>query len=260
MKNVRPPAVAGLFYSDDPRQLAGDIAAMLAAVHPAPAIRPKALIVPHAGYIYSGPIAAQAYALLAPLALVIRRVILLGPAHRVPVHGLAASSASAFETPLGLVPVESTPLLPPIFVNDAAHSQEHSLEVQLPFLQTLLGNFSLLPFVVGTAITDEIADVLERLWGGSETLIVISSDLSHYQPYEKARQIDHNTVNDILHLRTLVHHEQACGAVPINGIIEVARRKNLIPHLIDLRNSGDTAGDQSRVVGYCAIAFEENSS
>jgi len=259
VKNVRPPAVAGMFYPDDSRQLSNDVTAMLAAVPAASAaaIRPKALIVPHAGYIYSGPIAARAYALLAPLADVIRRVILLGPTHRVSVRGLAASSAHTFITPLGYVPLEPAPLLPSISLNDAAHSQEHSLEVQLPFLQTLLENFSLLPLAVGSATTDDVADVLERLWGGPETLIVISSDLSHYHPYAEARQIDQNTVDDILHLRPLTHHEQACGAIPINGIIEVARRKHLTPHLIDLRNSGDTAGDKSRVVGYCAIAFEE---
>ncbi|MDP2809603.1 MAG: AmmeMemoRadiSam system protein B [Rhodocyclaceae bacterium] len=259
--HIRPPAVAGMFYPGDARELAGEVATLIegAAVSP---IVPKALIVPHAGYVYSGPVAASAYALLAPLRGRIRRVVLLGPAHRVPVHGLAAPVSTSFRTPLGRVPVDSDAIesalhLPQVNVGEVAHAQEHSLEVQLPFLQTVLDDFTLAPFVVGTASAREVAEVLVLLWGGPETLIVISSDLSHYHPYAEARQIDQGTADDIVHLRPLADHEQACGATPVNGLIEVARRKGLKPHLLDLRNSGDTAGDRSRVVGYCAIAFTE---
>ncbi|WIM06180.1 MAG: AmmeMemoRadiSam system protein B [Candidatus Nitricoxidivorans perseverans] len=260
--HIRPPAVAGAFYPGDARELAGNVAAMIEDAAVAP-VTPKALIVPHAGYIYSGPVAASAYALLAPLRGRIRRVILLGPAHRVPVRGLAAPVATSFRTPLGLVPldraaIESALRLPQVGVGEVAHAWEHSLEVQLPFLQAALGDFNLVPFVVGAASNDEVAEVLNLLWGGPETLIVISSDLSHYHPYAEARQIDRSTVDDILHLRTLADHEQACGATPVNGLIEIARKKGLRPHLLDLRNSGDTAGDRSRVVGYCAVAFEES--
>lgn len=259
---IRPPAVADMFYPGDARELAGDVAAMIEGAAVAP-VTPKALIVPHAGYIYSGPVAASAYALLAPLRGRIRRVVLLGPAHRVAVQGLAAPVSTLFQTPLGRVPVdraaiESVLHLPQVSVGEVAHAHEHSLEVQLPFLQAVLGDFSLAPFVVGAASNEEVAEVLNLLWGGPETLVVISSDLSHYHPYAEARRIDRGTVDDILHLRPLTNHEQACGATPVNGLIEVARRKGLKARLLDLRNSGDTAGDRSRVVGYCAVAFEES--
>lgn len=267
VQSTRPPAVAGMFYPGEPHDLASEIMAMLAtAVPPAPTFagHPKALIVPHAGYIYSGPIAACAYACLAPQAATIRRVILLGPCHRVPVRGLAVPHASAFATPLGTVPLDHEAIsaalvLPQVVLHDAAHAQEHSLEVQLPFLQQVLEDFSLVPFAVGYATPDEVAEVLDLLWGGPETLIVISSDLSHYHPYPDAQRRDRHTADDIAHLRLLLDHEQACGATPINGLIELAQRRSLTPHLLDLRNSGDTAGDKSRVVGYASFAFTENS-
>jgi len=259
--SFRAPAVAGLFYPADAATLAATVGSMLAAAHPSP-LMPKALIVPHAGYVYSGPVAASAYALLRPLAKTIRRVVLFGPAHRVPVAALAATSAASFATPLGQVPVDGTAIaaaamLAQVKISDPAHAEEHSLEVQLPFLQTVLEDFSIAPFVVGGASGSQVAEVIELLWGGPETLIVVSSDLSHYLPYAMARQIDSATADTVLTLRSLAHHEQACGAAAINGLVEAARRRHLRPKLLDLRNSGDTAGDKSRVVGYAAFAFTE---
>ena len=264
IQSIRPAAVAGMFYPGEPRTLAGDVEAMLGAVSPEPTFRapPKALIAPHAGYIYSGPIAASAYALLAPHAATIRRVVLLGPCHRVAVRGIAASTAQAFATPLGVIPLDQEAVaavlrLPQVVRHDAAHAEEHSLEVHLPFLQRVLADFSLVPLAVGYATPDEVAEVLDLLWGGPETLIVVSSDLSHYHAYADARRRDSRTAEDIGHLRLLADHEQACGATPINGLIEVARARGLRPQLLDLRNSGDTAGDKSRVVGYASFAFYE---
>jgi AmmeMemoRadiSam system protein B len=258
---TRPAAVAGSFYPGHPARLGSDVAAMLAE-STAMAACPKALIVPHAGYIYSGPIAASAYASLEKSAVAIRRVVLFGPAHRVWVAGLAAPSADRFETPLGQVPIDRAAIdavmhLHQVEINDAAHSAEHSLEVQLPFLQTVLDDFALAPFVVGGASPAEVAEVMDALWGGPETLVVVSSDLSHYLPYAEARRIDRATADSILDRKPLSRQEQACGATPINGLLEVARRRKLQPALLDLRNSGDTAGDRDRVVGYAAFAFSE---
>jgi AmmeMemoRadiSam system protein B len=266
VQGIRPPAVAGMFYPGEAHDLAGEVATMLAAaVPPAPTFagNPKAIIVPHAGFIYSGPVAASAYACLVPQAATIRRVVLLGPCHRVPLRGLAVPHADAFATPLGTIPLDREAIvaalaLPQVVHHDAAHAQEHSLEVQLPFLQQVLDIFSLVPLAVGYATPDEVAEVLDLLWGGPETLIVISSDLSHYHPYPDAQRRDRHTVDDISHLRLLLDHEQACGATPINGLIELSQRRGLTPHLLDLRNSGDTAGDKSRVVGYASFAFTEN--
>jgi AmmeMemoRadiSam system protein B len=221
---------------------------------------PKALIVPHAGYVYSGPIAAHAYARLATGRRTIRRVVLLGPTHRVPVRGLALPTMRAFATPLGVVEVDRKAALlaltlPQVQESDAAHALEHSLEVQLPFLQAVLDEFRIVPFAVGDATADEVADVIGRLWGGPETLIVVSSDLSHYHRYAEARAIDRGTADAILALGPSIDHEQACGATPVNGLLLCARRRGLAPELLDLRNSGDTAGDKSRVVGYASFAF-----
>jgi AmmeMemoRadiSam system protein B len=252
-----------MFYPGSPELLASEVGTLLAAVPPVPTFPvPKALIAPHAGYIYSGPVAASAYALLAPCAEIIRRVVLLGPCHRVAVRGIAVSTADSFATPLGTVRLDMDAIsaalrLPQVVRHDAAHAEEHSLEVQLPFLQQVLGDFSLVPLAVGYATPDEVAEVLELLWGGPETLIVISSDLSHYHGYADAQRRDRQTTDDIAHLRLLADHDQACGATPINGLIEVAQRRGLQPHLLDLRNSGDTAGDRARVVGYASFAFTE---
>jgi AmmeMemoRadiSam system protein B len=221
---------------------------------------PKAIIAPHAGYIYSGPIAASVYALLAPARGVIERVVLLGPTHRVVVRGLALPGAAAFATPLGTVEidqpaVEALRQLPQVGVSAEAHALEHSLEVHVPFLQAILGTFTLVPLAVGRAGQHEVAEVLDRLWGGAETLIVVSSDLSHYLPYADAQAVDRATAKAILELATNISHEQACGATPVTGLTLAARRRGLKPELIDLRNSGDTAGDRNRVVGYGAFAF-----
>ena len=258
---TRPAAVAGSFYPGAADQLAATLSAMLGAARAgAPASPIKALVVPHAGYIYSGPIAASAYALLAPQRSSITRVVLLGPCHRVAVRGLALPTARAFATPLGDIPVdeglESALLdLPQIQRSDAPHQLEHSLEVQLPFLQTVLQSFTLLPLAVGDATVPEVAEVLNRIWGGPETLIVISSDLSHYHGYAEAQRRDQATVEKILALQPLDSFEQACGALPVNGLIVAAARHGLRPRLVDLRNSGDSAGDRDRVVGYASLAF-----
>jgi AmmeMemoRadiSam system protein B len=249
-----------MFYPESAAVLARQVAQMLAAAPPSLAQRPKAIIVPHAGYIYSGPVAASVYALLATLRDTVSRIVLLGPTHRVAIAGLAIPSSSAFATPLGNVPVDQEALaaladLPQVVVNDAAHADEHSLEVQLPFLQTIFGEFSLLPFAVGQASPQEVADVLDRLWGGEETLIVVSSDLSHYLPYATAQKIDAQTAQHIVDLDPTLHHQQACGAAPLNGLLLAARQHGLQAQLLDLRNSGDTAGDKTRVVGYGAFAF-----
>jgi len=263
--DVRPAAVAGMFYPDAPRRLDADVRAYLAeAATTDEPTWPKALIAPHAGYVYSGPIAASAYAQLAPGREAIRRVVLLGPVHRVPVRGLALPEAGAFVTPLGSVAVdrEASALarsLPQVVVSAAAHAYEHSLEVQLPFLQRVLAAFSIVPFAVGDASAEEVAAVIDLLWGGRETVIVVSSDLSHYHSYADARRIDRATVDDIEALASTLDHEQACGATPINGFTLCARRHALKPKLLDLRNSGDTAGDKSRVVGYAAFAFSYTS-
>jgi hypothetical protein len=263
MPAIRTPAVAGLFYPADPRQLAHDVRQLLVAARPHE-LTPKALIVPHAGYIYSGAIAATAYATLQPIAARIRRVVLLGPTHRVAVRGLALPGAEAFDTPLGRVMLDAAAArsithLPQVTVSVQAHALEHSLEVQLPFLQSVLPDFTLLPLAVGMATPDEVAEVLETLWGGEETLIVISSDLSHFLPYATAQRVDHDTVQTILKLRQPIEHDHACGGTPISGLIVAARQHHLTPHLLDLRNSGDTAGSHDQVVGYAALAFTEET-
>jgi MEMO1 family protein len=263
----RPPAMAGMFYPADPAALRRDLQHYLAQVPAAAtdAPAPKALIAPHAGYVYSGPIAAQAYARLRPLAGTIRRVVLLGPVHRVAVRGLAVPSVAAFDTPLGSVEVDRDALaqlagLPQVVTSDRAHAQEHSLEVHLPFLQHVLGEFKVVPLAVGEATAAEVDEVLARLWGGAETLVVVSSDLSHYLPYAAACAADRATVNAMLAFESTLDPAQACGATPVNGLLAFARRRGLRADLLDLRNSGDTAGVRARVVGYAALALYEADS
>ena len=265
--HVRPPAVAGMFYPQSAAALSAKLRAYLAEAPAADLQRPapKALIVPHAGYIYSGPIAASAYARLLPARSTIRRVVLLGPAHRMALRGIALPEARAFATPLGVVDVdrEAVAVLrghPEVGVSAAAHAEEHALEVQIPFLQSVLERFMLVPLVVGHASGDEVASVLEALWGGAETVVIVSSDLSHYHRYADAQSIDRATADTILGEAPTLDHEQACGATPINGLLTVARRRSLAVELLDLRNSGDTAGDRSRVVGYAAFAFYADRS
>jgi AmmeMemoRadiSam system protein B len=254
-----------MFYPDAPNALMAFLRASLAeAARQAPkGATPKAVIVPHAGYVYSGVIAATAYARLAAGRDVIRRVVLLGPTHRVPIRGLAVPSVEAFATPLGTVAIHRVAVaaalaLPQVRESDAAHALEHSLEVQLPFLQVTLDDFAIVPFAVGDAAAREVADVIELLWGGAETAIVVSSDLSHYHRYADARAIDQATADLVLARSATLDHEQACGATPINGLLLAARGRGIVPELLDLRNSGDTAGDRSRVVGYSSFAFVGN--
>lgn len=263
MLNIREPAVAGSFYPDQPQQLVDNVTALLHSVQVSElSTRPKAVIVPHAGYMYSGATAATAYATLALHAAAIRRVVLLGPVHRVPVRGLALPGVDAFATPLGEIELDREAIsnlatLPQVLVSAAAHRLEHSLEVQLPFLQTMLDDFKLLPLAVGDASAEQVAEVLKELWGGLETFIVISSDLSHFLPYQHAQHTDRKTVDSILALRALTSYEQACGATPVNGLLLAARQHRLQPQLLDLCNSGDTSGDKRRVVGYAALSFCE---
>ncbi|MBL0125608.1 MAG: AmmeMemoRadiSam system protein B [Betaproteobacteria bacterium] len=267
MNSIRPTAVAGAFYPGDTKILAASVKSLLADVAgDAQSDRPpKAIIAPHAGYIYSGPIAASIYARLAPLRGRIRRVVLIGPAHRVWLRGIALPDAVAFASPLGDVEIDADAVraitsLPQVTVREDAHAQEHSLEVQLPFLQSVLGDFRLVPLVVGQATPGEVAEVLDALWGGEETLIVVSSDLSHFLDYRSARSVDGETARAINALDSDLTHEQACGATAINGLTNLARRRGMEVEQIDLRNSGDTAGDRSRVVGYGAFAFREKAA
>ena len=261
MEIVRPSAVAGLFYPADADSLSRVIAQDLACSVHTDSLIPKALIVPHAGYIYSGPVAASAYQYLQPIKNVIKRVVLIGPSHRVPFEGLAVSAADWFETPLGLVAVdrhaESQIIsLEGVQVLEQAHAREHSLEVQLPFLQFLLSDFKIVPIVAGHASPQLVAQVLARLWGGPETLIVISSDLSHYLDYESACETDAETSNAIVSLDNhLIDGYHACGSVGINGLLLYARQHDLHGQILDLRNSGDTAGKKDSVVGYGAYLF-----
>jgi len=260
----RPAAVAGLFYPDDPVELRELVARHLrdAKTSGPAASWPKAIIAPHAGYAYSGAVAGSAYALLKPARGIVSRVLLLGPAHRYPVEGLAVSSAETFATPLGAVKVDrpavATALtLPQVSVCDEAHAPEHALEVHLPFLIEVLGDFLIVPLAVGKASVDDVAKVLEKLWGGPETLIVISSDLSHFLHDEQAREIDGLTAKAIEQLKPEdIGYHQACGRVPVNGLLTLARKKGLRARTVDLRNSGDTAGSRDNVVGYGAFVFE----
>jgi hypothetical protein len=257
---VRKPAVAGMFYPADPHELEQLIRQYL-AINPAATQQPKALIVPHAGYIYSGQVAGHAYACLKKYSQIIKKVILLGPAHRIYLDGLALPEADYFATPLGAVEIDQVLVqrvlhYPQVRINDAAHELEHSLEIHLPFLQTVLDNFSILPLVAGAASADEIAAVLQAVWGGDETLIVISSDLSHYHEYTEAQEIDKTTSRLItaLDLEAIDPH-QACGYVPMSGLLGIARSRSMSVKLLDLKNSGDTEGSRDRVVGYGAYAF-----
>ncbi|MBS1132085.1 MAG: hypothetical protein H6R16_3087 [Proteobacteria bacterium] len=264
MINTRPPAVAGTFYPGDPETLSTTVDRFLADASPQSGQQPKALIVPHAGYIYSGSTAANAYATLKPWAKTIRRVILLGPTHRVAVEGIALPEVEAFSTPLGTIRLDAQAIasiagLPQIVFSNHVHAFEHSLEVHLPFLQRVLDQFTLVPLAVGDAAPDAVAEILDLLWGGPETLIVVSSDLSHFLPYGTAQQVDGNTCRHILQFDTHIHPEQACGAYPINGLLLAARQRGLTPSLLALCNSGDTAGDKSRVVGYAAFSFAEGA-
>lgn len=261
METTREPAVAGMFYPADSSTLRRTVHELLGQSGNA-AATPKAIISPHAGYIYSGEVAARAYAPLASRSASIRRVVLAGPSHRVGFDGIAVPDDHYFRTPLGVIPIDTAAIdsisdLPWIRRADEPHAREHSLEVQLPFLQMVLDEFVIVPMVVGRATPVQVAEVLERLWGGDETLIVISSDLSHYLPYAQARAMDSRTSEAIESLREQdIGYDQACGALPVRGLLLAARDHGLRGRIVDQRNSGDTAGPRDRVVGYGAYVFE----
>ena len=264
---IRPPAVAGQFYPADADKLQALVERYLnAAAAPDDCLDPplvKAIIAPHAGYVYSGPIAASAYVHLACSDVPIRRFVLIGPAHFAPVRGLATSSAAAFDTPLGRVRVdeegrEAILSLPQVGVSDAAHAPEHCLEVQLPFLQVLFPDFTFVPMLVGDTAASDVAEVLDRLWGGPETRIVVSSDLSHYYAQEVARRLDGETAAAIVALQpAALREDAACGQTAIGGLLRAARAHGMTATAVDLRNSGDTGGPTDRVVGYGAFTFVE---
>ena len=260
-REVRPPAVAGSFYAANPQRLAADVAGLLATVPPRPGAPPKALIAPHAGYIYSGAVAAAAFARLRGRASAIARVVVIGPAHYVPVSGIAVPGADAFATPLGRVPVDRDALaaidnLAGVIEADAPHAPEHALEVELPFLQTVLGSFRLVPLLVGDAQPRAVADVLEAVWGEADTLLVVSSDLSHYHDYDTARRRDGATAAAIeRHDWGSLGPNDACGFLPLAGLLMQVERRELHVERLALCNSGDTAGPRDRVVGYGAWAI-----
>ena len=262
-KRVRPPACAGNFYPDDASELRQLVQFCLAGARRSELSgSPKAFILPHAGLIYSGPVAGSGYLQLEKDRDTVQRVILLGPSHHVAFSGVAVSEANVFATPLGEIPVDDEAVasladMPGVQVLERAHAREHSLEVHLPFLQLVLGHFQLIPLVVGRAKEEEVGLVLEKLWGGPETRIIVSSDLSHFHDYTVAHQLDMETSERIERLQT-VASDQACGSVPLNGLLRAARIHHLASHTLDLRNSGDTAGSRSRVVGYGAFAFTGN--
>jgi MEMO1 family protein len=259
-QKVRPPAVAGAFYPRDPRRLQADVAGLLARVTDDVGPAPQALIAPHAGYVYSGRVAAAAFASLRAASR-IRRVVVIGPAHYVPVRGVAMPTTDAFDTPLGRVPVDRDALaaitgLACVAVHDRAHAPEHALEVELPFLQGVLREFSLVPLLVGDAQPEQVADVLARLWDGPETLIVVSSDLSHYLDYDTAQRRDAATAAAIeRHDWAQLGPKDACGFLPVAGLLIEARRRGLNAQRLALCNSGDTAGSRDSVVGYGAWRF-----
>ena len=258
---VRPAAVAGSFYSEDPHRLQAEVESLLADNPAAGVLRQKALIAPHAGYPYSGAVAAAAFAGLRACAREISRVVVIGPAHYVALRGIAVPTVDSFTTPLGAVPVDKDALaaiaeLEFVRVNDVAHAPEHALEVELPFLQMTLGAFAMVPLLVGDAGPQEVAQTLARLWGGAQTLIVISSDLSHYHDYETAKRLDAATASMIEHGDwTQLGSRHACGFLPIAGTLIEAARRGLTAHRFALCNSGDTAGGRARVVGYGAWGF-----
>jgi MEMO1 family protein len=260
---VRPPSAAGLYYPREEEGLRSALKALLGTRDPPSGRLPKALVVPHAGYAYSGAVAATAFRTLSSArAADLRHVVLLGPSHRVKVHGLALPSCDFLSTPLGDVPVNAAGRqrlrqLGLAGVADAPHAHEHSLEVQVPFLQTLLGEFDLLPVAVGFAPPEQVGRALEAVWGGAETLIVVSSDLSHHHTHIQAQALDEKTARRLIERRSDLSEAQACGADSLNGLMEVARKRGLGVELLDRRTSGDTAGDNQRVVGYGSFALYE---
>lgn len=260
--SVRLPAVAGTFYPADPDELRHDVDSYIQHADLSQSVDPpKAIVAPHAGYAYSGPIAGSAYARLKSQRETIARVVMLSPTHRVGFQGIATPGASAFRTPLGDIPVDRASIkkistLPFVIEFDQAHEDEHGLEVHLPFLQETFRDFSIVPLVVGNSTSEEVAVVLEILWGGPETLILISSDLSHYLPYNEAVRLDKKTSHAIERLNPhAIGTNQACGRLPLHGLLIEAAKHKMKASTVDLRNSGDTAGRKDQVVGYGAYVF-----
>ena len=270
MHLIRNAAVAGLFYPDDPKELRHAVSRFLSDVTQidTDATQPKALIVPHAGYIYSGAAAATGFARLLPFKQLIKQIVLLGPSHRVGFTGLAVSDAHFYQTPLGDIPIDRPAIdniltLPQVSVIEQAHTQEHSLEVQLPFLQEILEDFTLVPIVVGDASTESVSEVLETLWGNESTLILISSDLSHFHNYPTAQQLDNITCSAIETLQPEdIGFDNACGRNPIKGLLHSAIQHDLAATTLALWNSYDSAGrspeDKARVVGFGCWMFTSN--
>jgi AmmeMemoRadiSam system protein B len=258
---TRPPAVAGVFYPADPDRLAAEVDALLAAASmPEGGPEPLAVVSPHAGYRYSGPVAATAYRRLAPLRGSVRRAVVLGPAHFTRVDGMALPGWAAFGTPLGMMRVDEpacalAATLPGVVLSDAAHSREHSVEVQLPFLQRTLGaEITIVPVVVGPVEAHLVAHVMEALAQDDSTVIVVSTDLSHYHDQATAGRLDRRTAEAIVRRDPLaIGQQDACGCYPLRGLLEFAHRHDLDVRLFDLRTSGDTAGERSQVVGYGAF-------
>jgi hypothetical protein len=259
-ERIREPAVAGVFYPASPRVLGEIVDGLLAQAARSPARWPKAIVAPHAGYVYSGPTAAAAFSLV--VGAPIERVVLVGPSHRVPLVGLASPGVTALKTPLGVIPVDTEALARLVSVREDpwAHSREHSLEVELPFVQRVAARARVVPLVVGRSSAQEVGEVLDALWGGPETLIVVSSDLSHYLPYAIGQGVDERTAASIVALDLGLTEDQACGATALNGLAWVARRRGLSAELVELTSSGDTAGPRDKVVGYGAFAFFEGAA
>ncbi len=256
--STRQAAVAGSFYEAQTADLQLQVSQFVAQSPEVSWAKPKVLIVPHAGYVFSGSTAARAYRSLESQRDEIRRVVLLGPAHRVYLEGMAVPAVDAFSTPLGEVMLDANAIeqiskLPGVIVSDAAHRDEHSLEVQLPFLQSVLKHFTLVPIVVGHCDANTVAAVIDELWGGQETLVVISTDLSHFHSYQAARQLDASTCERILQKSSDLSGEQACGARAVNGLMSSEHCRSLDVELLSACNSGDTAGSRDRVVGYGAF-------
>jgi len=262
---LRPAAVAGLFYSEDAAMLHAEVQGYLSRVHPDSGATPKAVIVPHAGYRYSAGVAALAYAELAKGRGQIKRVVLMGPAHQTAVAGFALSGAEAFETPLGLSVVDTKAVRqlaehPDARIMDLAHAQEHAIEVQLPFIKEALGNVEIIPILVGDSTFEAVAEILEIVWGGAETVIVISSDLSHFLSYEDCVTLDTVTTHAIETLSAdKINRPQACGRMPIGGLLQCAKQRSMRVKTLDVKNSGDTAGPNGQVVGYGSWSFAETS-
>jgi AmmeMemoRadiSam system protein B len=258
-RRERAPAVAGILYPADPAELAATIGRLLADA-PLEAGRPKALIVPHGGLRHSGAIAAHAYRWLQLEPATITRVVLAGPAHRFAFEGIALPEADTFVTPLGRVPVDAAAKqsllsLPWIRRTDVPHRREHAIEIQLPFLQLTLEHFTIVPLLVGHATVELVGTALRRIWGGPETLIVVSTDLSQHREYTEAQQLDHDTAERIVRCAAGLPDECACGRTIVDALLGIAAERHLVPRQFDLANSGDTGGDVSRVVGYGAFGF-----